>query len=368
VAYSGANGDNLVYGNLQLTAPASATDEVLLSAAPAGILAMPTSVLVGEGFADYRFAINPGQVDVPTTVTLTATFKGKQLTTQLIVQPPDIRAVSVNGGLPKVPSISGGTPATGAVEFNGQAPVGTAISLSSDSPAATVPAQALVQSVGGYAGFTITTSPVTSVTPVTITATWKGQTATAHLTLYPPPTPLSPASGASVPAGSSVSFSWSPTFWNYQFQILDAGGAVVVDQPGIQQRTQTTATVPVTARSWQVRSTDIYGVNGPWSAPQALTVSGPVTPLAPPAQQTPGTDARFNLGQLVTFGWAAVNGAGGYELQVSTSTAFSSLAYSASTGPAVRTAGTSTLPKQNYVWRVRATGGAWSGARTFRVG
>ncbi|HEV8563021.1 MAG TPA: FG-GAP-like repeat-containing protein, partial [Actinophytocola sp.] len=84
-------------------------------------------------------------------------------------------------------SVVGGNPSTGTVTLTAAAPSGGfAVALSSNNPAASVPASVTVPVGATSATFTVTTSAVTMSTPVTITASAGGVTRTATLTVNPP--------------------------------------------------------------------------------------------------------------------------------------------------------------------------------------
>jgi lysophospholipase L1-like esterase len=85
-------------------------------------------------------------------------------------------------------AVAGGSSSTGTVTLNGVAPSGGAVvTLSSDNTAAQVPASVTVSAGQSSANFTITTSPVSSSTPVNITASYLGSTMIASLTVNPAP-------------------------------------------------------------------------------------------------------------------------------------------------------------------------------------
>ena len=82
-------------------------------------------------------------------------------------------------------SVTGGASSQGTVTLTAPAPSGGAsVTLASDDAAATVPAAVTVPAGSNSAGFAVTTSPVSTATPATITATYNG-TATATLTVNP---------------------------------------------------------------------------------------------------------------------------------------------------------------------------------------
>src|SRR5262249_15011424 len=83
--------------------------------------------------------------------------------------------------------VVGGHSVTGTVALTAPAPgSGLTVSLSSNNAAAGVPASVAVPGGASSTTFTVTTFPVSSVTPVTITASYAGVTKTANLNVNPP--------------------------------------------------------------------------------------------------------------------------------------------------------------------------------------
>jgi hypothetical protein len=102
-----------------------------------------------------------------------------------------------------------------------------------------------------------------------------------------------------------------------------------------------------------------------------LTVNPvPAAPPAAPQLLAPAAGARFSPGQLVTFEWSDVANAASYTIQISTSSGFSSTVVNQTVSASQFS--TSSLPKADLFWRVRANSsdgspGAWSSVRGFRV-
>jgi len=100
--------------------------------------------------------------------------------------PPSLQSLSLNPG-----TVSGGQSSTATITLTGVAPVGgAAVSVSSDSNSAQVPASGTVTVPAGSTSttFQITTSAVNSVTQATISANYNNGTKTAVLTINPPGT------------------------------------------------------------------------------------------------------------------------------------------------------------------------------------
>ena len=222
--FSGTNEDNEAFGTVQLTTPAphGGASIALASSNPA-VASIQPSVTVPAGHAQATFRIRPRQITHPATVTLSATLNDQAATAPLTVAPASLNQVYIGSNQKldgrSVPnSFSGGTPQVGNLLFNGNAPSGSAVTLASSSPAASVPAG--VTATGQGASFTITTSQVTTSTPVVITATWRARTVSVKMTLRPPPTLQSPAPGAHFATGRVVIFRWhTPAGLSYQLQV-----------------------------------------------------------------------------------------------------------------------------------------------------
>ena len=130
-------------------------------------------------------------------------------------------ACGVFGSIPQVPSSrpsgtpvatvgtntvtwNGSVPASGSVTLNGPAPAGGAqVALSSNNPAASVPASVTVAAGAASATFNITTSAVAASTGVSIAASYGG-TQTAALTVVPPRVAALSLSNGSVTGGTPV--------------------------------------------------------------------------------------------------------------------------------------------------------------------
>ena len=117
--------------------------------------------------------------------------------------PPPLQSLTLNPT-----SVTGGASLTGTVTLNIPAPSGGAlVALSTDNPAvAMVPPWALVAQGATNASFTVSTSPVATSTPVSISASLAGAIVSAILTVNPPAVTLNPASviGGSVNSTGTV--------------------------------------------------------------------------------------------------------------------------------------------------------------------
>ena len=173
---------------VQLTAgvPAGGATISLTSSHPT-LAPVPATIQMPGNTAWTEFQMTLGMVTSPTLVTLTATLNGVTTPGQFTLLPPELKSVTLTPT-----TVSGGAQAGGTVQLNGQAPAGGAVvSLSSSSPAVSVPASVTVPAGSFSVGFTPQTSVVSTSTIATITATWNGLSVQGQITLTPLPQPTS---------------------------------------------------------------------------------------------------------------------------------------------------------------------------------
>jgi hypothetical protein len=113
--------------------------------------------------------------------------------------------------------------------------------------------------------------------------------------------------------------------------------------------------------SWQVRSLDAAGNPSAWSTARTFTLSPPLTDAPLPNRM---------IGGVFTFNWTPISWALDYELQISSTNAFSTFTSYNVTNPTYTLSGG--LPSGIWYWRVRArttTGvwGSWSTVGSFVV-
>ena len=369
--FSGTNEDNEASGIVQLSTPAPAGGATIaLASSNPKAATVRSSVSVPAGQAQANFRINPKQVSSPAALTLSATGAGHAATAPLTVDPAALSQVFIGSNQKEdgrsTPNVfSGGTPQVGTVLFNGNAPSGSVIKLASSSPAASVPAS--VTATGQLISFSITTQKVTVTTPVVLTATWRGKTVSAKMTLQPPPALLAPATGASFATGHVVIVRWHTPFGlSSELQVATdpAFTNLVTDFNTDTAHAWALSSLPSGTLYWRVLGVDVYGADGPPSAVRTFTIRPPSGPLPAPVLEFPANGATETAGQQVSFFWETVTGAASYQLQVATSPAF--------TRPLVLSkkvktnqVNTSTLPTGTLFWRARARAsngkpGAWS--------
>jgi hypothetical protein len=186
--YSGGSG----MVALQLTAgvPAAGASIPLTSSHPA-LAPLPATLSMPGTHAWAQFPLTVGQVTAPTLVTLTATFNGVTASSQFTIRPPTLNDDILQAAPTRA---TGGGAMTGWVDLKGSGlagPAGFDVMLSTDSPAASVPATVTIPAGVNGTSFPIQTSPVTSTTVVTISATNGGVTTRWPITLTPEPAPTS---------------------------------------------------------------------------------------------------------------------------------------------------------------------------------
>jgi hypothetical protein len=183
----------MVLSPISVTSGGSSQGTAILSAAaPAGgavvslstnnsAATVPSTVVVVAGATSATFAVNTTSVTSTSSITITGVYGGATASAALTVSP--IPAASWSLALNPT-SVVGGAASQGTVTFSTAAlSGGAAVSLSSNDPAATVPATVTVGAGATSATFNISTTSVTASRSVTITGVYGGVTRTASLTV-----------------------------------------------------------------------------------------------------------------------------------------------------------------------------------------
>jgi hypothetical protein len=197
--YSG----NTTWVQLQLSGAAPSAGSVInLTSSDPNAFPVPATITMPGNIAWTQFQVQAGQVTAPAPVTITAKLNSGSATLQFNVLPPSIKTLTINTS-----SISGGGQTGAIVMLNGQAPAGGAtVNLSSDSPAAQVPALATVPAGGSSVSVTVQTNQVAANTLANITASWNGASAQSQLTVMPQAQPASISLSPASVSGSGGSF------------------------------------------------------------------------------------------------------------------------------------------------------------------
>lgn len=282
--------------------------------------------------------------------------------------------------------VTGGSSATGTVTLSSPAPAaGAEVALSSSDPAvAAVNVRVFVSGASSTGTFPISTAAVTSATTVTITASHGGVTRSATITVDPASTSPVVVSGLSLAPTAVTGGSGTSTGTVTLDGAAPPGGALVdVTSSSAAATVPATVTVPggATSATFAIGTTAVAAPTsvtiaasyGGVARTATLTVSPPPTvppDLPAPALVSPANDARWAPGVSRTFDWTDVPGAATYLVQVSTSSAFTTVQLER-TVTASQTVLLFSTPGTRY-WRVRAVdsagrAGAWSATRSFRV-
>jgi len=220
-------------------APANGASINFTSSSPA--VQVPAVETVAAGSPSIVFSIPTSSVSASTPVTVTATYNGQSVQTQITLTPQGQPA-----SLSLSPTSATGTSGSlGIVTVASAASTDQIFSLSSSSPAATLPSTVLIPAGSVHAGFNINTSQVSTQTLVTISVSGGGVTRSATLTLNP-----------AAPAPSTVNLS------------VTAGGrqgeTVSSTPAGIKAAVGSTSTAPF-AQGTSVTLTVSNGRDAIWS-------------------------------------------------------------------------------------------------------
>jgi trimeric autotransporter adhesin len=175
-------GGTAVTGTVTLSAAASsATTANLASANPAA--SVPTTISIAAGATQATFTVTTTPVHAAESGAISATLNGYARSVALTVNAPLLTGFALDKA-----SVTGGSAnVTGTVNINGPAPAGGAVVTlgSTNSAAASVPVSVTIPAGGTSTTFTVTTSVVTAVTNLTISATYQGPTLNQALRVNP---------------------------------------------------------------------------------------------------------------------------------------------------------------------------------------
>jgi hypothetical protein len=180
---SSLTGGNSSSATVTLNGPAPSGGAVVaLSSNNTGVATVPSSVTVPAGATSAAFTMQTSAVATATSVTISAVFGGVTQSASLTVVPPVLASLKLNPS-----SVTGGNSATGTVTLSGPAPSdGAVVALSSSNIlVAMVPASVTIAAGSTSASFSISTLPVLFQSTVTISASYRGTTLTATLTVSP---------------------------------------------------------------------------------------------------------------------------------------------------------------------------------------
>jgi hypothetical protein len=185
-------------------APANGASISFSSSSPA--VEAPAAETVAAGSPSVVFQIPTTSVTANTPATVTATYNGQSVATQITLTPQgQPSAITLSPS-----SVTGTAGTMGVVQVAAAANTDQIFSLSSNNPAATLPSTVLIPAGFVSASFNINTSQVNTQTLVTISVSGGGVTHSATLTLNPP-APAPSTVNLSVTAGGRQGESISST-------------------------------------------------------------------------------------------------------------------------------------------------------------
>lgn len=152
---------------------------LILLASDSPDVTVPSSVTVSQGQLYTTFEIKTTPVAKNKVVTLSAKYGTVTKTATLTVERPKLSTLTLNPT-----SVQGGQPSIGTITIGSPAPAGgLVISLSSNIPAATVPAKITIPAGMTSTTFAVSTTPVPSTTGATIRATSGGASISTVLSI-----------------------------------------------------------------------------------------------------------------------------------------------------------------------------------------
>jgi hypothetical protein len=176
-------GGNSSVGTVSLSGPApSGGLAISLSSSDSSVAAVSSSMTVPAGATSATFTATTAAVATSSSVSIFATNSGVTQSALIVIVPPTLMSLTLSPS-----GVTGGGSSTGTVTLDGPAPAGgIVVFLSSSSSAAMVPSSVIIPAACTTATFAVSTLPVVLSTNVTITASYKGVSRAAVLTVGPP--------------------------------------------------------------------------------------------------------------------------------------------------------------------------------------
>ncbi len=233
-------GGNSTTGTVTLSSPAPAGGAVVtLSSNKTAVAQVPSSVTVAANATTATFTVTTSPVASNTAVTISGTYNATRTVSFTVTA-----AVLSTIALSPTPVIGGNT-TTGTVTLNGRAQAGGAVvTLSSSNTAvAQAPATVTVAANATSATFTVTTSPVTSNTSVTISGTYGANTRNVSFTVQAAVVKFVTLSPTSVLGGNSSTGTVTLS------RAAPVGGAVVTLSSSNSAAAQVPASITVAANA-----------------------------------------------------------------------------------------------------------------------
>lgn len=302
-------GGNNSTGTVRLSAAAPTGGAVVtLSSSNTVAATVPASVTVPAGSTSATFTVTTLGVAASTSSTITGTL-GVSASATLTVTAASLSSVTRSPS-----SVVGGNNSTGTVTLNGAAPpTGAVVTLSSsNTSAAQVPASVTIVAGAKSATFTITTTPVTANTSVTISGTY-GVTRTTTLTVTAATLSSLTRSPTSVVGGNNSTGTVTLS------GVAPAGGAVVTLSSSNTAAAQVPASVTIAAGSTSttftittngVASSTSVTISAVYGTTRTTTLTVSVASLTSPTlSPSTVTGGSSSTGTLTLNGAAPPNGA-----------------------------------------------------------
>lgn len=258
-------------------APALGADVSLTSSSPLAV--PPSTVTVAAGGFFQDFAIQTSAVVATTLVTITASWKGQQISQQLTLEP----GVAPTEWTVDPVETTGSQGASARVAIAQLAATDVTFTLTSSNPAVARMAPTVTIPAGSpHAGVLVLTTNPAVATSVTLSVSGAGVTMSTTLTVLPiplaplpAPTLLSPADGARFAPNQSIAFDWNDVSGaeTYTFQVSSASTFTSI----LLQRSSTTSQIAASLvaagnRYWRVRAIRLDGSPGSWSAVRSVRI------------------------------------------------------------------------------------------------
>jgi len=251
-----------------VTATLSTSD---LTATPPPIVSIPA------GQTSANFIVTTSTVTKDVVVTISALVGSSSKSANLTVTKGG-GAASLSSITLSPTSVTGGATSQATVTLTAPAPSGGAVVAlsSSNTAAATVPANVTIPAGATSAKATVTSKTVNTSTTSTITATYNSVSRSATLTVnpasggtLPAPSLLTPAAEARFTPGSNITFDWTDVTGaaSYTIQIddQDSFSSPVVDQT-VTTSQFSSSTLPTATMWFRARANEASGAPGAWSA------------------------------------------------------------------------------------------------------
>jgi hypothetical protein len=195
-------GGNSVLSTVGLDYPAPAGATISITSSNTAAISA-SSLAMDQGKMAGTLTIASHSVTVVTSVKLTATLGSSSKVVTVTVNPPPTPAIT--GFYPSAGVIVGGNAATASVTLASAAPAGGyAVHLASNTAGVTIPATVTVPSGAKSVSFSLTSTPVTAVAKVVLTATFGSSTETTIVTVIPPSVSLVRVAPSPVVGGVST--------------------------------------------------------------------------------------------------------------------------------------------------------------------